>query len=82
MPPVQEALRSFPPETKRYIREAFEEIRRDPSGGKSLRDDLAGLYSYKALRYRIVYRIEHNTITIIVVAVGCHVRGIEIKLKV
>ncbi len=69
-PRVQESLRSFPPETKRYIRAAFEEIRRDPRVGKPLRDELAGLYSFRVKRFRIVYRMERHIVTVIVIGVG------------
>ena len=69
-PGVQELIRSLPPQTKSYIREALEEIRHDPSSGKLLRDDLAGFYSFRALRFRIVYRLEHHTVTIFFVAIG------------
>ncbi|MBI4436232.1 MAG: type II toxin-antitoxin system RelE/ParE family toxin [Candidatus Omnitrophica bacterium] len=69
-PKVEAALRTFPPQTKRYIRGALEDIRRDPSIGKLLRDELAGLYSFRARRFRIVYRIERQVITVVVVGVG------------
>jgi len=69
-PPVQAALRTFPPQTKRYIRQAFLELCRDPRQGKPLRDELAGLYSFRAKRFRIVYQIHHHTITVVVIAVG------------
>ena len=69
-PKVQAALRKFPPETKRYIREALGEICHDPWVGKPLRDDLEGLHSFRAKRFRIVYQIRHHEITIVVIAVG------------
>lgn len=69
-PKVEAALRTFPPQTKRYIRESFEEIRRDPRSGKPLRDELAGFYSFRTRRFRIVYQIERRLITIVVVGVG------------
>ena len=69
-PKVQIALRTFPPETKRYIREALQEIRKDPWIGKPLRDELAGFHSFRARRFRIVYQIRRDTITVIVIGVG------------
>ena len=69
-PKVQAALRTFPPETKRYIREAFGEIRSDPWIGKPLRDELEGFHSFRAKRFRIVYQIRRHEITIVVIAVG------------
>lgn len=69
-PKVQEALRAFPPQTKRYIREACGALSRDPWLGKLLRDDLAGLYSLRARRFRIVYQVHRRTVTVIVIAIG------------
>ena len=69
-PKVEALLRALPPQTKRYIREAFDEIRRDPWSGKPLRDELNGLYSFRVRRFRIVYQIERSLITVIVVGLG------------
>ena len=69
-PKIETFLRSLRPETKRYIRASFEEIRKDPWIGKPLRDELAGLYSFRARRFRIVYRIERRIITVVVVGIG------------
>ncbi|MBI3616344.1 MAG: type II toxin-antitoxin system RelE/ParE family toxin [Candidatus Omnitrophica bacterium] len=69
-PKVQAALRTFPPETKRYIREAFGEICRNPWVGKPLRDELEGFHSFRAKRFRIVYQIRRHEITVAVIAVG------------
>ena len=69
-PKTETFLRSLPPETKRYIRASFEEIRKDPWIGKPLRDELAGLYSFRVRRFRIVYKIERQVITVVVVGIG------------
>ena len=69
-PKVQEALRSFPPETKRYIREALDDLQADPLRGKPLRDELVGFHSYRTRRFRIVYRIQRPTVTVVVIAIG------------
>ena len=69
-PKVQEALRAFSPETKRYIRGALEDLVKDPWIGKPLRDELAQLYSFRAKRFRIVYQIERPIITVVVVGIG------------
>ena len=67
-PKVQESLRTLPPLTKRHTRQALDELCRDPRIGKALRDELAGFYTLPVGRFRIIYRIEEHTIT--VVAVG------------
>jgi len=69
-PKTETFLRTLPPETKRYIRASFEEIRKDPWVGKPLRDELRGLYSFRVRRFRIVYRIERQVITVVVVGLG------------
>lgn len=69
-PKVEATLRILPPQIKRYIRGALEEIRGNPGIGKLLRDELVGLYSFRVRRFRIVYKIEHHVITVVVVGIG------------
>ncbi len=69
-PPAEHAIQQLPPQTKRYVRYALDDLREDPFGGKDLRDELAGLYSFKAKRFRIIYRVEHRMRQVIIVAVG------------
>ena len=69
-PRVQSSLRAFPPEAKRYIREALDEIRKDPWVGKPLRDELAGLHSFRTRRFRVIYQIQRHVVTVVVIAVG------------
>lgn len=69
-PRVQAALPALPPQTKQYVRQAFREIAQDPTLGKPLRDELAGLSSFRAKRFRIVYQIQSSARTIVVVGVG------------
>ena len=49
--------------------------------GKPLRDELAGLYSFRARRFRIVYQIHRHVVTVVVVGVG-HRRSIYRDLTV
>ena len=58
----------LPPETKRKIKEGLHEIQEDPSAGKALVRDLAGLRSYRLGRMRIVYR--HHGALVEVAAIG------------
>lgn len=69
-PRVQAALPTLPPQTKQYVRHAFREIAQDPSIGKPLRDELTGLLSFRAKRFRIVYQIRSSARTIVIVGVG------------
>ncbi len=62
-------VRSLHPELKTRVRAALDMILKDPSGGKALKDDLAGLQSFRVKRFRIIYRVEPRKI-IALVAVG------------
>lgn len=54
---IEELIRGLHPVLKRKVRAALDELRTDPSAGKKLRDELAGLHSYRLGRFRIVYRL-------------------------
>ncbi len=60
-------IRSIHPEIKRKIKGALKIISSTPDAGKALRDDLAGLRSFRVSRFRIIYRISGRTIEIIAV---------------
>lgn len=67
---LQESGVKLSPEIKRLARQALKELAEDPFRGKPLKDELNGFYSYRFLRYRIVYRIEAEEKAITVVAVA------------
>ena len=67
--PLTELLRSLHPGLKRKIRAGSDAVREDPLAGKELRDDLSGLLSFRAGRFRIIYRIGPRRV-IEVIAVG------------
>ena len=60
-------IRSVHPEVKRKIKAALKIISSTPDAGKTLRDDLAGLRSFRVSRFRIIYRVSAKTIEIIAV---------------
>ena len=62
-------IRGCHPQLKRKIRAGLQHIVTRPESGKSLKDDLEGLKSYRISRFRINYRIFSKQI-IDVVAVG------------
>ena len=62
-------IRGCHPRLKRKIRAGLQHIVSDPESGKSLKDDLESLKSYRISRFRIIYRISSKQ-TIDVVAVG------------
>ena len=54
---LAELLRTLHPGLKRKVRAALDAIRENPLEGKELRDDLAGLRSFRVGRFRIIYRV-------------------------
>ena len=45
------------PENKKHIKEAIQEIRKNPYAGHDLQEELIGFNSYKSQRYRILYKL-------------------------
>lgn len=62
-------LGTLHPLLKQKIRSGLEVLAREPRAGKALRDELAGLYSLRAGRFRIVYRLGARRI-VEIVAIG------------
>lgn len=62
-------LRGLHPSLKQKIKGALQTILLDPHAGKPLREELAGLRSYRVSRFRVIYRIADKT-TVELVAVG------------
>ncbi|MGH8700102.1 MAG: type II toxin-antitoxin system RelE family toxin [Burkholderiales bacterium] len=54
---VANLIRGLHPQIKRKLRAALVDIMADPHAGKPLKDDLAGLWSFRVGKFRIVYRI-------------------------
>jgi mRNA interferase RelE/StbE len=55
---------------KRQIKDAVERISKDPETGKRLTGSLKGLYSFRSGDYRIIYKVFHERVTVIVITVG------------
>ena len=62
-------LREAHPSVKRKLRAGLDCIRTEPEIGKMLKDELAGLRSFRVSRFRIIYRISAHDI-IAIVAIG------------
>jgi mRNA interferase RelE/StbE len=62
-------IRGCHPQLKRKIRAGLRHIVTEPEAGKSLKDELEGLKSYRISRFRIIYRISSKQI-IDVIAIG------------
>jgi mRNA interferase RelE/StbE len=66
---VATLLRGLHPTLKKKTRAALRALSTNPNEGKSLRDDLEGLKSYRVGRFRIVYRISAKKL-IGIIAIG------------
>ena len=67
--PIAELVRGLHPELKGKVSAGLDVIRTDPSVGKELRDELAGLRSFRVGRFRIIYRVAPRRL-IDLVAIG------------
>lgn len=62
-------IRGCHPLLKRKIRAGLRNILNEPESGKSLKEELGGLKSYRVSRFRIIYRLSSKQI-IDIVAIG------------
>ena len=62
-------IRGCHPQLKRKIRAGTQHIVNEPEIGKSLKDELEGLKSYRISKFRIIYRISSKQ-TIDIIATG------------
>jgi mRNA interferase RelE/StbE len=62
-------IRTMHPQLKRKVRAALQSIQSDPPLGKAIKDELAGLRSFRIGRIRVIYREERGSY-IDIVAVG------------
>jgi mRNA interferase RelE/StbE len=54
---LRDLMRHLPPELKARVKAALRSIADDPYRAKELRDELAGLRSYRIGRFRVIYRV-------------------------
>ena len=64
---VAALIRGLHPDLKKKVRSTLAAVIADPSVGKALRDELAGLRSCRVGRFRIVYRLAGSVIEIVAV---------------
>jgi len=65
-PFITEDIRHLPPEIKRLVQSALDEIARNPRAGTPLVGELSGFWKYAAKRYRIVYEMRQDKREILV----------------
>ncbi len=68
------------PSIRKIIQKAIQSLAVNPTKGKPLAYDLAGLHSLRTSDYRIIYRRKEKQLMIIVIAVG-HRKEAYKKLK-
>jgi mRNA interferase RelE/StbE len=64
------AAKQLNPEIKKAAKAALKELAENPYLGKELQTELSGFWSYRFLRYRIVYKTDTQKKIIIVWAIG------------
>jgi mRNA-degrading endonuclease RelE of RelBE toxin-antitoxin system len=62
---VQDVLIHLPPQLKRKVKMALQALAANPYQGKALKDDLAGLRSFRVARSRIILRIKGTRVEIV-----------------
>ncbi|MBN1103309.1 MAG: type II toxin-antitoxin system RelE/ParE family toxin [Deltaproteobacteria bacterium] len=73
-------IRGLHPDLKRKIKVALRAILNDPYCGKDLKEELAGLLSFRVSRFRLVYRVSKKE-DVEIVAVGPRERIYEETLR-
>lgn len=58
------------PESRKTVRQALDQIRRNPYSGHDLQEELSGFKSVKSKRYRVIYKVEERSSSVDVYVVG------------
>ncbi len=66
---IAELIGNMYPHLKKNVRASLQTILTDPLSGKALKDELAGLGSFRVGRFRIIYRVSDQKL-IEIVAIG------------
>jgi mRNA interferase RelE/StbE len=64
---VAKLVRGIHPHLKRKIKASFRLILSNPNERKALKDELAGLRSFRVSRFRIIYRVQKNVVEIVAI---------------
>lgn len=67
---AKENIENLNNKQKKLFKRAIEKIAQNPSLGKRLTQELKGMQSYRAGDYRIIYRLYHRQILILILAIG------------
>jgi mRNA interferase RelE/StbE len=67
---VADIVRHLPPDVKRQVKQAVAHLGENPDAGKVLTGELAGLRSYRARRFRLVYQLTESARRLCILHVG------------
>lgn len=67
---IQEDISKLDKHLKEIIQRKIEKLQEEPYLGFPLRGALVGCYKLKISKYRVVYRILHDRLIILVIAIG------------
>src|SRR2546428_5865571 len=62
---ARDSVRALPPDVKRRVRAAIDELKADPTRGEPLGGELSGLLRARIGRYRVVYRATANAVEVV-----------------
>lgn len=62
---VRELVRHLPPQLKRKVKAALRSIADNPHQAKELKEELAGLTSYRVAKARVIYRIQGSNVEVV-----------------
>ena len=74
-PEAEKMIKSLDGAQRKIITKAVRKLKESPELGKPLIDELIGLRSYKAGRFRVVYKISEKDIAIIIMGAGIRKEG-------
>lgn len=80
-PEAARLIAKLPPEVKKFIRSAIDDLHKTPDRGSELVGEFAGYRSLKPRRYRIIYRINEAEAVVEIYHVG-HRRDVYETLRV
>lgn len=69
-PFANKAAKKLNPEIKKAIKAALKQLSKSPHLGKPLQEELNGFWTYKVLRYRVIFKVDTQKKMIVVWGIG------------
>lgn len=79
-PESSRLIAKLPPEIKKLVRSAIDDLRQDPYRGSELAGEFTGYRSLKIRRYRVIYRVNEEDLFLEIYHVG-HRRDVYETLR-